>query len=68
MKAVTEAVKSVRAEINELEIGASVAFPIARYDYVVSCRTRLQQTTGKQFSSKIDGDFVRITRNNDKPE
>lgn len=62
--------KSVRAQINDLEIGASVDFPLARYDYVVSCRTRLQTTTVKQFASKIDKErgVVSITRDKDKPE
>ena len=56
--------KSVRARINGLEIGQAVEFPLERYDYVVSCRTRLQTTTGKRFSSrtnKCDG-VVIITR------
>ena len=46
--------KSVRARINGLEIGQAVEFPLERYDYVVSCRTRLQTTTGKRFSSRTD--------------
>lgn len=53
--------KSVRARINGLEIGQAVEFPLERYDYVVSCRTRLQTTTGKRFSSRTDkGDGVVI--------
>lgn len=62
--------KSVRAQINELEINASVDFPLERYDYIVSCRTRLQTTTVKTFSSKIDKDaqVVTITRDEDKPQ
>lgn len=60
--------KSVRARINELEVGQAAEFPLVRYDYVVSCRTRLQTTTGKQFTSRIDKDrdVVVITRDNDK--
>jgi hypothetical protein len=46
--------KSVRARINELEISQAVEFPLERYDYIVSCRTRLQTTTGKRFSSRTD--------------
>lgn len=59
--------KSVRAQINDLEVGASAAFPLERYDYVVSCRTRLQVTTGKLFTSKMDSDnkVVVITREKD---
>ena len=62
--------KSVRAQMNDLEVGASVEFPLGRYDYIVSCRTRLQTTTKKQFSSKIDKErgVVSITRDEDKPE
>lgn len=63
--------KSVRAQINDLEIGASANFPIERYDYVVSCKTRLQTTTVvKRFSSKMDTEaqVVTITRNDDKPQ
>lgn len=62
--------KSVRAQINDLEVGGWVDLPLANYDYVVSCRTRLQTTTKKQFSSKImkDDGVVRITRDEDKPE
>ena len=56
--------------MNELEIGGAADFPLARYDYVVSCRTRLQTTTNKTFTSKIDNerDVVTITRGEDKPE
>lgn len=59
--------KSIRAQINNLEVGASVAFPLERYDYVVSCRTRLQVTTGKLFASKMDSEnkVVTITREKD---
>lgn len=46
--------KSVRARINGLEVGANIEFGLDRYDYVVSCRTRLQTTTGKRFSSRTD--------------
>lgn len=54
--------KSVRAQINELEVGDAVGFPVTRLDYVLSCRTRLQQTTGKKFSSRVDDNTVFITR------
>ena len=53
---------SVRAQINDLEVGDAVGFPISRLDYILSCRTRLQNTTGKKFSSRIDGETVFITR------
>lgn len=55
---------NVRETINELEVGASTAFPLRRYDYIVSCRTRLQTMTEKRFSSEIDREkgVVKITR------
>lgn len=46
--------KSVRATINDLEVGASAAFPLARYEYVVSCRTKLALATGKVYTSRTD--------------
>lgn len=57
----------VRAQINALAVGGSVDFPLERYDYVVSCRSRLQTTTVKRFSSKINKDRgeVTITRDED---
>ena len=63
-------VKSVRAIINSLAVGDSENFPLDRYEYVVSCRTRLSTTTVKQFTSKIDREaqVVIITRLDDKPE
>lgn len=56
--------KSVRAQINELQIGGAADFPLTRYDYVVSCRTRLQMTTDKRFTSEIkrETSVVTITR------
>lgn len=62
--------KSVRAQINGLQIGAEARFPLGRYDYVVSCRTRLQMTTGKRFSSRIDNEAgeVVITRDADQEQ
>jgi hypothetical protein len=55
---------NVRERINSLDIGASTYFPLARYDYIVSCRTRLQTTTPKRFSSEIDRErgVVKIIR------
>lgn len=65
-----ETSKSVRAQINDLEIGGAVTFPITRYDYVVSCKARLQTVTEKRFSSTQDkpNGVVIITRQNDKPQ
>lgn len=62
--------KSVRAQINGLTVGTEVRFPLERYDYVVSCRTRLQMTTGKRFSSRIDNEAgeVVITRDADQEQ
>jgi|GEM_PF-5318909 hypothetical protein len=55
---------NVRESINDLDVGASTSFPLERYDYIVSCRTRLQTTTQKRFSSEIDRDngVVKIIR------
>ena len=52
---------SVRALIKNLAPGEAVAFPISRLDYVLSCRTRLQTTEGKKFSSKTDTDAAVVT-------
>lgn len=46
--------KNVRATINALEVGQSAEFPLRDYDYVLSCRTRLQTSTGRKFSSRKD--------------
>lgn len=62
MEKTYDAGQPLRSQINDLEIGDAVGFPIDRIDYVLSCRTRLQQTTGKKFSSRIDGETVFITR------
>lgn len=64
---------SIRARILALEIGASDSFPVSQYDYIVSCRTRLQTThKPRRWSSAIEGDLVKITRaedaQQDKPE
>lgn len=60
--------KNVRAQINGLKVGEAARFPLTRYDYVLSCRTRLQKTTGKRFSSTTDNDAreVVITREADQ--
>jgi len=62
--------KSVRSQINGLEVGSSVDFPLGRYDYVVSCRSRLCLASKKVLYSKIDveRDVVTITRDKDKTE
>lgn len=60
--------RNVRAQINGLKIGEAARFPLARYDYVLSCRTRLQKTTGKRFSSKTDDAEVVITREADQEQ
>ena len=56
----TETKQNVRGEIDALEIGADADFPIGRYEYVLSCRTKLSKATGKTFKS---GTFI-----NDKDE
>lgn len=43
---------NVRAEINALEIGHVATFPLEQYEYVLSCRTKLQTSTGKKFTSR----------------
>lgn len=55
---------NVRETINDLKVGTSTTFPLRRYDYIVSCRTRLQTMTNKKFSSEIDREkgVVKITR------
>jgi len=55
---------NIRAQINALEIGHVASFPLDRYEYVLSCRTRLQTSTGKKFSSKKNKKtgLVQITR------
>lgn len=55
---------NIRAAINALEKSETANFDLTRYDYVLSCRTRLQKTTGKKFSSKINNaaGTVAITR------
>lgn len=45
---------NIRATIDALEVEQSATFPIARLEYVLSCRTRLQAVTGKKFASKRD--------------
>lgn len=66
----TKEIKSVRAILDELEIGGEARFPLSRYDYVVSCRSRFQLSCVKRFKSNIDKEAgeVIITRSNDKPE
>ena len=46
--------KSIRKRIIDLEIGTSDTFPLARYDYVVSCRQRIAATMGRTITSAID--------------
>lgn len=60
--------QSVRAKINGLNVGESVAFPLTRYDYVLSCRYRLQLGSDKVFTSHQDkeNNEVIITREEDK--
>lgn len=59
---------NVRKEMNALKVGEAADFPIERYDYVLSCRTRLQTISGvKRFSSSTEkAGFVTITRLEDK--
>lgn len=61
--------KSVRAQIKDLEIGGAASFPLARYDYVVSCKQRLASTLGRTLVSSIDNiaKTVTVTRGEDKP-
>lgn len=47
----TQQTQNVRAEINALEVGDVAMFPIARYEYVLSCRTKLAKATGRAFKS-----------------
>lgn len=61
--------KSARAKIKDLEIGSAVTFPLARYDYIVSCKQRLADTLGRTLVSSIDklAGTVTVTRGEDKP-
>jgi len=61
--------KSVRAQIKDLETGGAATFPLARYDYVVSCKQRLASTLGRTYVSSIDNiaATVTVTRGEDKP-
>lgn len=61
---------SIRSRINELEIGSTANFPLARYNYIVSCKYRLSLDTGKNFSSTINRkkDVVSVTRLQDNAE
>lgn len=56
--------ENIRAAINALEKGEAANFELSRYDYVLSCRNRLQTSTGKKFSSKKNNaaGTVAITR------
>lgn len=42
----------MRAEIIALEVGAEADFPILRYEYVLSCRTKLAKALGRIFDSR----------------
>lgn len=48
--------------MNELAIGAEIEFPLHRYEYVCSCRTRLQISTGKQFTTKKEKTGITVIR------
>lgn len=63
-----EKLVNVRKEMLGLAIGESADFPIERYDYVLSCRTRLQTITSvMRFSSSTEkAGLVTITRLEDK--
>lgn len=56
--------ENVRATMKALEVKQFHDFALERYDYVVSCRTRLQNATGRTLTSEILRDIkkVRITR------
>lgn len=44
--------QNVRAEIIALEVGDKADFPILRYEYVLSCRTKLAKALGRTFDSR----------------
>lgn len=57
--------ENISATIKSLKRGEAVNFDLARYDYVVNCRSRIALSTGRKFTSKINRDenTVTITRN-----
>lgn len=44
--------ENVRAAIISLGVGEKVTFPMHRYEYVLSCRNKLQTIYGRKFASK----------------
>jgi hypothetical protein len=54
--------QNVRGEIDALEISADANFPIERYEYVLSCRTKLAKATGKIFVSNTYVDDLKKAR------
>lgn len=53
---------NIRQTIAALEVGEFHDFPIEKYEYVLSCRTRLQKTLKRKYPSEQLDDVVRITR------
>ena len=53
---------NIRGQMNDLVVGAEIEFPLHRYEYVCSCRTRLQISTGKQFTTKKEKTGITVTR------
>lgn len=60
--------QNVRQEILCLEVGEWARFPLFRYDYVLSCRTRLAKKLNRVYSSSTENGEVVITRMEDKHE
>lgn len=56
--------QNVSASIRALDVGDVADFPLNRYNYVVSCRSRVALSKGTAYTSEInrDNDTVRITR------
>lgn len=54
--------QNVRAEIIALEVGAEADFPILRYEYVLSCRTKLAKALSRTFDSRTATNTENETR------
>lgn len=52
--------QNVRGELNALKIGEWANFPLDRYEYTLSCRTKLQGSTNKIFTSLKQKEVGRV--------
>lgn len=63
--------EKVRGQINDMQLGDTLTFPVSRYDYIASCRSRLQKTDMEKpederrkwrIRSKKNSDTLTLTR------